>query len=470
MKLHSLVAIIATACATTTANASDSNYDNFPITVKGYEGKSKDSVAYTGQVARHVLHNSLKSLSSKGTGKENPELKAQMMLYFSEKSGDRAILSPKSSDAYPLMQMKVDDISSKKNLEGKTYKGVITGWPNNMTGGEMLSFLIDKASETKGGVDLVNGMNYPQLISKTAMGAIFYHQAVDGYLDENLEADKKPNDQPYKKGAAYTGKEHSWDEAFGYFGAPANVLSLDAKTAYNIAKGKEEALKSADFNKDGKIDLRSEMTFAHAYYAADADKSGKTNYLHTISQAFYDGRKILTEAKGEKLTDSQRSALKAQAAIIKSNWEQVIAEAAFKYAGSVYNDLNKLQKLVDSGAELPEISKIYTDYVKHWGEMKGFSLALQMGGKDLGGTSVKMNRLIGFGPVLMGDTQVSGIDSDGDYVQSSAKSMSEYMLHMAKVQKLLAADFNLKAHKNDVIGNIEALNKKLGDKLSAETD
>ena len=51
----------------------------------------------------------------------------------------------------------------------------------------------------------------PQLISKFIMGAVFYNQVVDNYLDEKLSADKKPNDKPYKKGAAYTGKEHSWD-------------------------------------------------------------------------------------------------------------------------------------------------------------------------------------------------------------------------------------------------------------------
>ena len=42
------------------------------------------------------------------------------------------------------------------------------------------------------------------------MGAVFYSQAVDNYLDEKMEADNKPNNKPYKKGAHYTGKEHSW--------------------------------------------------------------------------------------------------------------------------------------------------------------------------------------------------------------------------------------------------------------------
>ena len=110
------------------------------------------------------------------------------------------------------------------------------GMPNGMTGTELLEFWIDKASSAKKGIDTANGYNYPQLISKFIMGAVFYNQAVDNYLDEKLGAKTKPNNKPYKKGAAYTGKEHSWDEAFGYFGAPANTLKLSAKDIYNIAK------------------------------------------------------------------------------------------------------------------------------------------------------------------------------------------------------------------------------------------
>mgnify|MGYP007000164253 len=46
-----------------------------------------------------------------------------------------------------------------------------------------------------------------------------------------------------------------------------------------------------------------------------------------------------------------------------SNWERVIAEAVFKYAGSVYGDLEKLKGGGDA--------KAYRKYVKHWGELKG---------------------------------------------------------------------------------------------------
>ena len=97
-----------------------------------------------------------------------------------------------------------------------------------MTGPELVEFWIDKASSANKGLDMANGYNYGQLISKFIMGAVSYNQAVDNYLDEKLGADKKPNDKPYKKGAPYTGKEHSWDEAFRLFWDASPYTEVDA--------------------------------------------------------------------------------------------------------------------------------------------------------------------------------------------------------------------------------------------------
>ena len=41
----------------------DKVYGKFPITVKGYSGNKTSSTAYTGQIARHILHDSLKKLA-----------------------------------------------------------------------------------------------------------------------------------------------------------------------------------------------------------------------------------------------------------------------------------------------------------------------------------------------------------------------------------------------------------------------
>lgn len=450
------------------AQADDKLYADFPVTVKDYQGDAKNSVSYGGQIARHLLHNSLKKLASQGNGEANEVLKAKMMAYYEGSDTGREILSPTSKGDFVIAQSTIDELSGGKNLAGKAYQGAVTGWPGNMTGAEVLAFMIDKASSADKGYDALNGFDYAQLISKFTMGAVFYNQAVDVYLDEKLEADTKPNSKPYKDGAAYTGKEHVWDEAFGYFGVPAHTLNLSAEEVYNIAKAKEEAFALADRNGDGKVSLYDEMAFAHGYYAAATDKAANTDYLHTITQAFVDGRQLITAADGEALSDEERAELKGYAQVIASNWEKVIAENVFKYAGSTYKDLQKITNALEKGES---VGDVYRDYTKHWGEMKGFALALQAGGKDLGATGVKLNRLIGFGPVLLGNTQVSGIDSEGNYVQDTNVKMDEYMLQMLEVQELMVDAFGVKARMNDVLAGMEGLVEKLGAKAgSAEND
>ena len=449
--------------------ASDSaeTYGPYPVTVKGYSGDKTDSTSYTGQMARHVLQTSLKKLAGSGNGEANPDLHAQMSAYYAGKDEGRSILSPKGKDGFPIKQSAVDEISKGKNLKGKTYKGAVTGWPGNMTGAEVAEFWIGKASGTNKGFDPLTGLDYGQLISKFLMGAVFYNQAVDNYLDELLEADKKPNDKPYKEGKQYTGKEHAWDEAFGYFGAPAHALALDANQAYGISKRKPELLETADHNGDGVVDLYREMTYGHAYYAADADKSG-TRYLHTITQAFIDGRKLITSADGAALTDAQRAQLKDIAGVIKSEWEKVIAEAAFKYAGSVYKDLQKLNTVVETGGDS---AKIYRDYGKHWGELKGFAMALQTSGRSLGETGVQLDRLVGYSPLLLGGSQISGIDSDGNYTMANTgMELGDYMVNMIKVQQVLDSHFGLTAKKNDATGALEDLMHELTESKGAESD
>jgi len=441
-------------------------YADYPVTLSGYSGDASTSVSYTGQIARHLLHNGIKKLAAQGEGQANEALLAQMTAYYSGKEAGRAVLAPSSTGAFKLKQTQIDEISKGKDLKSKTYKGTITGWPGNMTGPEVIEFMMEKAAATEGGFDPLTGYDYGQLISKFMMGAVFYHQAVDNYLDEKLSADNKPNDKPYKEGAVYTGKEHSWDEAFGYFGTPANTLALTPKDAYAIAKGKPAVFDKADANGDGVVDLYTEMTYAHAYYAANADKGGKSDYLHSITRAFIDGRQLIADADGKALTDAQRTELRQLADSIATQWEQVIAEAAFKYAGSVYKDVKALEQAVE---ENMDASKVFRQYAKHWGELKGFILALQTGKRNLGETATKLNRMVGFSPVLLGNTQVTGIDADGNYQQGPSEDLKEYRLHMLKVQKLLAETFDLKARSNDLLAELGGLLETLGG-AGTETD
>ena len=436
------------------ASANDDVYGPFPVTLKGYSGDCTNTVSYSGQIARHVQHDSLKDRSTKGDY-------AEMNAYYSGSDKNKQIWAPASKDGFPIKQSLLNEISSGKNLSGKTYKGTITAWPNNMTGPEVIDFWMNKASENPKDVSV--GLNYQQLLSKFIMGAVFYNQAVDNYLDEKMEADTKPNNKPYKDGACYTGKEHSWDEAFGYWGAAAHSLLLSAEQNYNVAKKKD--LVSADHNGDGVVDLKSEYVFAHAYYASSFDKGGKTTYMADITRAFLDGRKLITSANGEALTDMSRARLMAYVDDISTNWEKVIAESVFKYAGSTYKSLVALEDVSNE-----DLSKEFSKYMKYWGELKGFSMALQVGKNNIGETAAGLNRMIGFGPMLMDETQIVGIDVNGNYVMDKVYSMHDAKLHLLQVQKLMIDEFGVVARSNDMLADMSDLASKLGSSDSAEND
>lgn len=463
-KLKVTTAIVAVALSGTMA-LSD-GYGPFPVTLKGYSGDKTNTVSYSGQIARHVLEQSLKKLAGKGNGGGNAaDLEAQMLSYFNGSDDDLPIIAPKSKDGFKIKQTSLHQISKGKNISGKFYDGAMPAWPGNMSGKDVAYNMIAMAAKSNKGFDADTGYDWAQLISKYTMGAMAYNQAVDNYLDEKLSAEKKPNNKPYKDGAHYTGKEHSWDEAFGYWGAAAHQHGFNPNKVYEIAKMKNQGV--ADKNGDGMVDLKSEYVFGPCYYAAAFDRSGtkSTNYTNTMFDAFLDGRKLITAAAGDALSDSERSQLKAYAATIEENWEKVLAEAVFKYAGSVYKDINKMKDL--SGDDL---NKAYRTYAKHWGELKGFAMAMQSGKSNLGATATKMNELIGFGPVTLNNSYVTGMDSNGNFVMDRKKSWSDYQLHMLKIQQMMVDQFSVKARANDGLNDLQALTDKLDSASSAETD
>ena len=463
-KLKVTTAIVAVALSGTMA-LSD-GYGPFPVTLNGYSGDKTNTVSYSGQIARHVLEQSLKKLAGKGNGGGNAaDLEAQMLSYFNGSDDDLPIIAPKSKDGFKIKQTSLHQISKGKNISGKFYDGAMPAWPGNMSGKDVAYNMIAMAAKSNKGFDADTGYDWAQLISKYTMGAMAYNQAVDNYLDEKLSAEKKPNNKPYKDGVHYTGKEHSWDEAFGYWGAAAHQHGFNPSKVYEIAKMKNQGV--ADKNGDGMVDLKSEYVFGPCYYAAAFDRSGtkSTNYTNTLFSAFLDGRKLITAAAGDALSDSERSQLKGYAATIEENWEKVLAEAVFKYAGSVYKDINKMKDL--SGDDL---NKAYRAYAKHWGELKGFAMAMQSGKSNLGATATKMNELMGFGPVTLNNSYVTGMDSNGNFVMDRKRSWSDYQLHMLKIQQMMVDQFSVKARVNDGLNDLQALTDKLDSASSAETD
>ena len=151
----------------------------------------------------------------------------------------------------------------------------------------------------------------------------------------------------------------------------------------------------------------------------------------------------------------------------KQNWQKVIAESVFKYAGSTYKDLIKLETIMGANGDTTEA---FRTYAKHWGELKGFALALQCGPENLGETAVKLNRMMGLGPVLLNSSQVVGIDSNGNFIKDQAQEWGEFKLHMLKIQKLMIDEFGVTARSKDQLEEMASLADSMGSSDSAEND
>ena len=97
-------------------------------------------------------------------------------------------------------------------------------------------------------------------------------------------------------------------------------------------------------------------------------------------------------------------------------------------------------------------------------------MALQCGPENLGEVAVKMNRMMGFGPVLLNASQVVGVDSNGNFIKDQAQEWSEFKLHMLKIQKLMVDEFGVTAKANDMLADMTDLAGKMGSADSAEND
>ena len=69
-----------------------------------------------------------------------------MVSYYEGSDKNKQIWAPASKDGFPIKQTLLNEISKGKNLSGKTYKGTITAWPNNLTGPEVIDFWMNKAA------------------------------------------------------------------------------------------------------------------------------------------------------------------------------------------------------------------------------------------------------------------------------------------------------------------------------------
>ncbi len=148
------------------------------------------------------------------------------------------------------------------------------------------------------------GREFTQLVEKGLMGAVFYHQIFNVYLtDQKIGPDVENSET--EEGANYTTKEHHFDEAFGYFNAPA------------------------DFESDWSDSRTDELRFWSKYSNGSDEFLG---FNDAIMEAFIKGRTAI-------VNDNQNE-LNEQVDVLYEELELLSAATAVHYINSTLSHLN----------------------------------------------------------------------------------------------------------------------------------
>ena len=360
------------------------------------------SVSYSGQIARQVLIEDIKTLISSTEFTEITDRQEALdklnSLYSSENSDiDATAYTFNKTDVMLTPNPTYGDISTGKDIKGKLagedndlrheeLKGWATGLNADPTPDEFVQYLFGLLADNVenplnrldpvGGQTLAahvteNAIDLQQLIQKFLLMAVTYSQGTGDYLSNDLgegkgilssAAQKVKNDVP----SAYSTLEHSWDEGFGYFGAARDYndytdLEIRAK------EGRAEYNKGFhDTDGDDSIDLNSEINFAASVNAAKRDlgsaESAPTDFTKSTFDAFLTGRALITQQP-----EGYEAALVEQRNIAVNNWEKTYAATVVHYINDVLQDM----------VNFDTVDYSFTGHAKHWSEMKGFALGLQ---------------------------------------------------------------------------------------------
>lgn len=392
------------ACGDSEENNSANNTNNadklpVPTTYTFANSAGESTVSYSGQIARHVLIEDLKSYIGALTdrlldGSFEPTAAGQVtdeLNYYLRFDGEANGDTPhRLSTSLPPLQTTYNDISTNKQLLDKLAGNDASTDHKNWTGGDFKGWagaaspqalveawfktIEDNALALVAGTEReVNGEKLPvyvteqgldlnQLTQKFLVGAIAFSQAADDYADDDKEGKGLLAPNTIDGDAKYTSLAHAWDEAFGYFGASRDYGTLsDAEISAGCGK---------DANSDGKLDLTMEACFGASVNAAKRDngsvEAARTDLTKEAFDGFVKGRTLIANA-GEALTAAELTQLKAHRDQWVNAWEKAYAATAIHYINDVLSDMDKF------GSD----DYKFTDHAKHWGELKGFALSFQ---------------------------------------------------------------------------------------------
>lgn len=388
-----------------------------PNLYQAWDASCASTVAYEGQVARHVLIKDLSAFMGAAgeridTGAWFPaegEVVGALNFYFrfdSETAGAESIALQTTP---PPLQTAWEAFGSGKDLVGKIagndavtdhkdWSTEFAGWQDASlasNGGDVSNpegFVIALFSAfEKQAIDRANavipvdpsgqplplgvtadGRDLQQLAEKFLQVAVTFSQGADDYLDDDVPGKGLlSSNAAVEEGKTYTPLAHAWDEGFGYFGASRHYADFtDEELA---GKGGREGYASgyADHNGDEKVDLHAEYSFGAAVNAAKRDHAAaelgaQIDLTGDAFTAFLEGRKLIASRTGE-LSEADLDALRAHRDAALLAWERTYMATVIHYINEV------LAAMVAFGT--PEYD--FVEHAKAWSEAKGFAFAPQ---------------------------------------------------------------------------------------------
>ena len=357
-------ALLLTACFESPNNSKGPTEVTPPTTYIFLGANGQSSVDYSGQTVRNLLIADIQSFAqspgaSSYTG--GAITVAGILKYYQHVDADSLSIRTSVAGGKTLLHTKYAQIASGRSLHNKVSTANVIGYgvPMDTLVRRWAAIISansqDSAKRKTTAIYLdSNDVNVAQLISKGLAGAVAFYQATGVYL---AEVTSKDNATPVT-GTNYTAMEHSWDEAFGYFGAAINYSSYSDDTL-NIA-----AASYRDDNNDGKIDLRSEFNFSMmGRYTARRDRGlvGQ-DWSGDAFKAFLKGRALIS-AKGTT------NEIAEQRTIIAEVWEKTFASNTIAY-------IRNVKDILDTISATPTLAT-RTSLGGNWGELKAFAICLQ---------------------------------------------------------------------------------------------
>lgn len=300
------IPLLAVAFLITSCDIIDSNDNSTIDTPENYEftRNGESTVAYPGQNDRLDMVEEMKAYIA--TANDGDILSEQALNdMFANTNGDGGGNFPFTSDR---------DLKSKTfapDLDNNLFEGIFSDAASASENGNAgvraqdgVAGLLER--EDSGNDILVDakGREFTQLVEKGLMGAVFYNQIFNVYLTNERIGPDVENDET-EEGANYTAKEHHFDEAFGYFNAPADFKSdwLDSRT--------------------------DELRFWSKYSNGSDTQLG---FNDTIMSAFINGRTAIV--------NDDQEALNEEVNILYNSLELLAAATAVHYINSTLGHLN----------------------------------------------------------------------------------------------------------------------------------